>query len=124
MEFINMLVETRGSEEFKKESKKLLNYGTYEEMGFRMFDRLEIGNIGLSVQASCNHYCSPRKTLPLEKYATMELAIFKDDAFVSTDQITKNQTIIDKLKEYDEGTVYSFVPVDIIEELYQDIFNK
>lgn len=119
MEFIKNLIDTIDSAKIKGFESP---FGTYEDMGFRMLKQIKISDdIGLSVQASYGHYCTPRKTLPLKEYSTMELAIFKDGEFVNVNQVTKNENIIDKLNECYEGTVYGCVPVEMLEELYQEL---
>lgn len=121
MEFINKLVETDESTVYKNVE---FQYGTYEDMGFRQFEAIRVNDtIWLSIQASYGHYCSPRKTLSKELYTNMELAIFKNDEFAPVSSVTKNEELINKFDEYYEGTVYGYVPVELIEELYQDL-NK
>ena len=123
MKFIEKLTETKDSLNAKERKDELSMFGSYEDMGFRMLERLKINDkIHLSIQASYGgHYCLPRKTLPLEDYTSMELAIFKDGDFASVDQVTDNQSLINKFNECYEGTVYSYVPVELLEELYQDL---
>lgn len=49
-----------------------------------MYERIEIGNFGLSIQASSTHYSSPRKTLGNAlDYNEFELAIFENDAWIN-----------------------------------------
>ena len=122
MGIIKNLVETSDSEKMKSVKMPFENY---EDMGFRMLKEVKISDeIGLAIQASYVHYCSPRKTLPLEEYTKMELAIFKDGEFTKVSNVTGNESIINKLDEYYEGTVYGFVPVDLIEELYQALITN
>ncbi|TYS68673.1 hypothetical protein FZC76_06925 [Sutcliffiella horikoshii] len=121
MEFIKKLVETDGSLKMKEYGQPI---GTYEDMGFRMFKQVKISDeVGLSIQASYGHYCSPRKTLPLEMYSSMELAIFKDGEFVSVQEVTENKEVISELSEHYEGTVYGGVPVETLEKLYKDLIG-
>lgn len=119
MEFLEKLVET-------DQSVKMKGFGTpfdsYEDMGFRMFQQVKISDeVGLSIQASYGHYCSPRKTLPVEYYSAMELAIFKNGEFTSIEQVTDNEELISKFSEHYEGTVYGGVPVELLEMLYQNL---
>lgn len=93
---------------------------------FRTFEALEVGNgIELSIQASKYHYCSPRKTLGfLEDYDTMELAILKDGRFVNVERVLPTFSMIDELNKSYEGTVFGFVPVEVLEALYNELIKE
>lgn len=105
-------------EKLLKEADELEN--CKGEMEFRMFEAVKTNsNIELSIQASYAHYCSPRLTLPVGMYDSVELAIFRDNEFTSIEEVTQNKELIEELNDYYEGTVYGYVPVEIIEELYQ-----
>lgn len=96
--------------------------GFNEKMRFRVLKGLSIKeDIVLSIQASRFHYCVPRETLPLDKYTSMELGILKSDKYVKVDQVTNNEKLISSLNNYYEGPVYSYVPIDLIEDLYQQL---
>lgn len=119
MGLIEKLVETYESKEMKKYK---IPFGTYEDFGLRMLKGLKISDeINLSIQASYGHYCYPRKTLPLEEYEAMELAIFKNGEFVNVKDVTNNEIIATKINKYYEGTVYGYVPVELLEELHNDL---
>jgi hypothetical protein len=81
-------------------------------------------NVELSIQASYAHYCNPRKTTTLNEYTEMELAVFEDNKFVPVERVMNNEILIDRFKEYYEGMVYGFVPVELLEELYQELINQ
>jgi hypothetical protein len=99
-------------------------YEQNKDTGFRLLKRIPIAiNVELSIQASYAHYCNPRKTVSLNEYETMELAIFVDNNFVPVEQVTNNEVLIDKFNEYYEGMVYGFVPVELLEELYQELIK-
>ena len=109
-----LLKETKGSRDFNDDGNS--------DMGYRMFDRIQVGdNVELSVQASSSHYCRPRFTLPIEQYENVELAIFRDNEFVSIRDVSKNEDLIKRLNDYYEGTVYGFVPVETVVYLYKDL---
>lgn len=78
-------------------------------------------NMYLSVQGSFGHYCTPRKTLPYDKYTRMEFALvdasdnFKD---------VKDYLDTTEYDEYFDGSVYGYVPIEMIEKLYQVLKNK
>jgi len=122
MGIIKNLVETSDSE--KMESVNML-LESYEDIGFRLLKEVKISDkVSLSIQASYGHYCSPRKTLPLEEYSRMELAIFKDGEFTNVSQVISNVKIINELAEHYEGTVYGFIPIELLEELYQELISN
>ncbi|MCA1021586.1 hypothetical protein [Halobacillus litoralis] len=119
MEFVNKLIETEDSKRASEMTNPIsLGLGG----GFRMLQGIKLGNgVHLSVQASSNHYCSPRKTIDLTDYDEMELAVFKDNQFASVTDVIDNNPLAQKFEEHYEGTVYGFVPVELIEELYQEL---
>lgn len=125
MEFIEKLVESKDSLKMKDlhEQGVIFGFGNYEDNGFRMYEGINIGGVTLSIQASYGHYCSPRLTLPKEDYNSMELAIIKND-FVSADKVIDEDDLIEALAHYYNGTIYGYVPVILLEELYQELKNN
>ena len=93
---------------------------------YRMLEAVKAGNYKLSIQGSSGHYCSPRKTLPVNMYAHMELAIInKKGSMISANKSSK----IRDFKRYNElieradalnssATVYGYVSVDLLDDLY------
>lgn len=122
MEFLKHLKEDFDSLALRKQ-------GIFKENIEERFPRSLQGimineQIYLSIQASCHHYCSPRKTLAnLKDYVAMELAILKDGEFVSAKEVIANIPLIKQLDDYFEGMVYPYVPVELIEQLYQELIN-
>ena len=114
-------------EELEKQREK--NYGVGD---FRMLNAIKIGKYKLSIQGSKGHYCSPRETLPVERYDAMELAIIN----VERNMISINRSkLFRKFKWYNEllthadglnskATVYCYVPVELINELYLFLGNR
>lgn len=103
---------------------------TYSE--YRVLNAIMAGNYKLSIQGSTGHYCSPRETIHPSRYYTMELAIFRlKGGFL---KVSKS-SILRKFERYDElceradgpmsGTtvVFGYVPIDLIEDLYQYLNN-
>lgn len=87
----------------------------------RNFNPIKFGNnVELSVQASFSHYCSPRTTTDLKDYTSMEIALFKDGEFISlTGLLIPHIDLMKRAEGYYEGTVYGYMPVEMIEEIYQ-----
>jgi hypothetical protein len=90
----------------------------------RGFKHIQIGDLSLSIQASWGHYCTPRRTLNnLDEYSTMEFAIIQDDGeFATVSEVLPTFSRLDEIEEY-ENTVYGYVPVDLIEQLYQELIS-
>ena len=92
----------------------------------RMLDAIKAGDYKLSVQGSTFHYCLPRKSIPVDCYTSMELAIFtKKNKMLSINRSKK----IKGFKRYNEllqradslntsATVYGYVDVDLLNDLY------
>jgi hypothetical protein len=80
----------------------------------------------LSIQGSKWNYCSPRQTLSVDLYTEMELAIInKKGSMVSINR----SSLLRKFKRYNElidradslnssATVYGYVPVSLLNDLY------
>ena len=120
MEFLTKLVETEGTHRLREVQKET---GNDVGLGYREFKRINVGpsDIGLSIQASYAHYCEPRKTVDIKDYVAMELAIMQRSRFLNIFDISDDPVIVTKLRQYFDGAVYGFVPVELIEELYQTV---
>ena len=78
--------------------------------------------VELSIQASRVHYATPRKDVNLEDYTHMELAIFtKCYSFADIRKVTSVLNLVNRFTSYYDGAVFSYVPVDLIESLYQEL---
>lgn len=87
--------------------------------GSRMLEWLEVGeNIHLSIQASPIHYCFPRKMTDLDNYTHFELALIIDNEVSYDTGIIKDFSTYNKLMEYYDGGIFSYVPKELISELY------
>lgn len=92
-----------------------------EDMTYRGFNHIHFVDVSLSIQASFGHYCTPRKTLKnLNEYTTMEFALIKEGNFVKVSDVLPNFSRLNEIEEY-ENTVYGYVPVDLIEQLYREL---
>lgn len=118
MEFLKYLKNTVDTEAVRK---------TYLSCGLIDFDLPQISDgilfkngLKLSIQGSFGHYCTPRKTLPYDKYKRMEFALCTKKGFADVkDYIDTNE-----YDEYFDGSVYGYVPVELIEKLYQNLKAK
>lgn len=112
MEFIKALEETN-------DSTKLKNIMPFDEdMTYRAFKHIRKGDVSLSIQASYGHYCTPRKTLnELVNYSSMEFALIRNGEFIRVQDILPDLPRLNEIEEHWD-TVYGYVPVDLIEEIY------
>lgn len=91
----------------------------------RIYRNFPIGDDGMySIQASGGHYCTPRKTVPLEDYEAVEIAFLLSGALVSGSTFIDDELLARKLDEYFDGSVYSYVPVDLVSRVYDHLFVK
>jgi hypothetical protein len=111
--FIKDLVE-RKFDEYKADNR------SYGDSKYRQFEPIRINsNLWLSIQASYAHYCSPRATIDdLEGYSHWELALFDKDEFKPVTTVLPDFAALAELELYFEGSVYPYVPKDLVEELY------
>ena len=93
--------------------------------GTRLIERININyEYELSIQASEMHYCIPRAFVPLNEYTHFELAL------ICRDRLTRNVDLLEdfnkkhKLLEHQEGTIYTYVPKELVQELYDYLKNN
>lgn len=96
----------------------------------RIMDSLSFrdGSIRLSIQGSDGMYCTPRKTLPFEEYTHLEMAVVTDDgeknAFVTVGDVIDDPILAGRFHDYYDGEIYTYVPVALIERLYQELSHS
>ncbi len=83
----------------------------------------------MSIQASENHYCTPRKTIDLKGYTEMEIAIFDNNDWANPheDDRFKDFSRLDELLErFQEGeiAVGAYLAVDLIQDLYEYLIEQ
>ncbi|MED3792446.1 hypothetical protein P4571_08315 [Niallia alba] len=116
-QFINDLMESKAS----IKSRKYPHFNA--NMAFRMFEGFELKEgIRLSIQASYGHYCSPRETFyDLNEYSSMEFALIDSSGkFITVMDVLPTFNRLEEIEQY-EDTVYGYVPVDLINELYIEL---
>ena len=99
----------------------LNNLKIVEEYGpFRFCEWIEIkDDYCLSVQCGVGKYSIPRENVDLGQYTHFELAfIYKGTLSNRHDELLKGFNRKEDLQEYKEGTVYMYVPKDLIDDLY------
>lgn len=112
MEFLTQMVETD------------ISKGMNELPGLRLkhYQPIPIkdGEYWLSIQASVFHHCWPRETFDdLNMYTSMEMALMDNHGeFLSITKILPEFTM---LQDHYIHPIYSNAPVELIEELYQEL---
>lgn len=110
-----------------KDFRDLLKGDNIDEFGFRVMEGIEIGTYKLSIQASKCHYCTPKKALiDLYEYEDMEVAIFDDDGWcnLELDDFFNDWKDRECFLENFDGMVAGYVPIKIIQSLYEYIEEK
>lgn len=93
-----------------------------------MFEKLEIGGITISIQASEFHYCEPRKStslltneiLEVKHYTSFEVALMQDGDFVNPsndERLSKHSWA----KYWGSNDVARYVPRADVENMIADI---
>ena len=72
----------------------------------------------LSIQASEYHHCIPRGLVPLEDYTHFEMALIFEDSISTDMSIFKGFNRYDELMECFDDCIFSEVPKDLINDLY------
>ena len=118
MEFIKHLKNEWDTEQLRK---------AYLSCGLTSFDLPQRSKaiafkngLGLSIQGSFSHYCIPRKTLSYDQYKAMEFALCTKNGFADVKEFLDTN----EYDDYFDGSVYGYVPVEMIERLYQALKEK
>ena len=91
-----------------------------EFMNFRFCEWININDeYCLSIQCGEGKYCIPRKNIDLDKYTHFEIAFIYDGELSDAhDELLEAFNRKEELQKYQEGTIYPYVPKDLIEDLY------
>ena len=92
-----------------------------EFMDFRFCDWISINDeYCLSIQCGKGKYSIPRENVDLKEYTHFELAfIYEGQLSTRHDELIEGFSRKEELKEYQEDTIYTYVPKDLIEDLYK-----
>jgi hypothetical protein len=85
-----------------------------------LFDPIVIGGFTLSIQASFDHHCSPRRDLPPYMYDEMEIAIYVTEP-------NTIPTVIDKTLKHkweQHGHFFSYVTTSELQWIYETLMNE
>lgn len=93
------------------------------DMDLRLFRQLRPIKIKddfwISIQASGGHSCKPKTTLTdLEGYTHWEFAFLREGEFTRAKDVLPEFLSLAELELYFEETTYSYVPKNLVEELY------
>lgn len=88
---------------------------------FRLCEWININDkYNLSIQCGEGKYSIPRDNIGLDKYTHFEIAFIYEGALSdSHDKLLEGFDRKEELQKYKEGTVYPYVPKDLIEDLYK-----
>ena len=91
---------------------------------FEIFRFCEWKNINdkynLSIQCGEGKYSIPRTNVGLDEYTHFEIAFIHEGTLSdSHDELLEGFDRKEELQKYKEGTVYPYVPKDLIEDLYE-----
>ena len=91
-----------------------------EFMDFRFCDWISINDeYCLSIQCGKGKYSIPRDTVDLREYTHFEIVfIYGGRLSTGHDKLLEGFNRKEELQEYREDTIYSYVPKDLIEDLY------
>ena len=98
-----------------------------EEFGmFRFCEWIPINNeYCLSIQCGEGKYSIPRKNIDLTEYTHFEIAFIYEGSLSNRhDELLKGFNRKEELQECKEGSIYPFVPKDLIEDLYKYLKSK
>lgn len=89
----------------------------------RKFEPIEVkNNVKLSIQAGEGIYSRPQKMLDKHDYEAFEVAIFKNGNMVIVEDVSNDEGIIKKMNAFYDGIgVYGYVPVEVVQELYEQL---
>ena len=95
-----------------------------EAIGFRIYNKVPTKmGYDLSIQCSEHHYCTPKKINELNSYNTFEVAILWQNSFIYPSEL-ENFPRKKELDKCHEGTVFGYVPQDLVEDLYNYLNNN
>jgi hypothetical protein len=90
----------------------------------RTFRRIVAGSYRLSVQASGEHHCEPRRIVPAEDYERWEVAVFTADGAWATPE-THPEVFLDTLwtqywvpSDTGDTATGQYVPTEVVQTLY------
>ena len=88
---------------------------------FRFCEWININNeYCLSIQCGEGKYSMPSGNVDLGEYTHFEIAfIYEGSLTYENNELLEGFNRKEELQEYQEGTVYPYVPKDLIEDLYK-----
>lgn len=109
-------------------SQRLTAMGREPKLQFRFFEPIKVRRprLRLSVQGSYGVYCRPPVTLVDPKdYKAMEIALLGcKERFVFVEEVISDEKLIQELNVYRQDSVYAYVPIPLIERLYEALMKK
>ena len=91
---------------------------------YRQMNWVKAGNYNMSVQGSSTHYCTPRESILIDYYLNLELAIFNKKGWFDATKSSvlkgfgRYSELIERYECMGKNSVFSYVPTDLINDLY------
>ena len=97
-----------------------------EIMDFRFCEWINIDDeYCLSIQCGKSKYSIPSENVNLKEYTHFEIAfIYEGQLSTGHDELIKGFSRKEELKECQEGSIYTYVPKDLIEDLYKHLKRR
>jgi HD superfamily phosphohydrolase len=115
MHFFDHLRESQESKGFRNKNKQL------KGIVIKHFEPLKYNVFTVSIQASAGNYCTPRESLEdVRQYKEMEFAVMHNNEFIRVSDILPTFTKLNEIEKHYK-TVYAYVPVELIQELFEEL---
>lgn len=117
MLFYKYLYETDESKQRKEKN---------EDTNIRSFAPIGVDGVNyLSIQASSFNDCKPQRTInSIEEYTHLEVALTQSKDFKRVKDICEDFPALAEIELYFSEDIYSFVPIDLVDELFQYLVLK
>lgn len=92
----------------------------------RIFDAVKAGNYYISCQGSAGHYCYPRTLLPIDKYSSLEVAVYNNKRKIiniAKSSVLKKFPQYSELLECNDGNILGWVEINLLNNLYKYLKN-
>jgi uncharacterized Zn-finger protein len=88
---------------------------------YRTFDSIKAGKYRLSCQGSQGHYCSPKQYLSVDKYKSLEVAVYnskKKMINIAKSSVLRKFPQYKELLKYYDGHILGWLPVELLNKLF------
>ena len=90
-----------------------------ESIGLRIYNHIKLNDeYKISIQCSAHHHCSPRRLTGIPHYDMYEVAFIHNEGGFCYPEKLIDFPRKQELDLYCEGTVFDYVPKDLVEDVY------